>query len=116
MGYHGNAALTRTQRQLVHELHDQGVSQTELARRFGVTRRTIVRWAKRSEMSDRSTAPKQHGRVVVDDEYRTAVLQARTTHPILDTIQVPAIFQFLSKGHLPVRDCLRRCRPSFGDH
>jgi len=81
MRYHANAALTLTQRQLVRDLRAQGVSQTELARRFGVTRRTIVRWAGRSEMSDRTTAPKEHGRIVVDEAYRSAVVQARTDHP-----------------------------------
>lgn len=81
MHYHANAALTLTQRRLVRELAEQGVSHTELAQRFGVHRRTIKRWAERSEMQDRSTAPKRHGRQVVDDDYRRAVVEARTTHP-----------------------------------
>lgn len=81
MRYHANAALTQTQRRLVRELAEQGVSHTELARRFGVHRRTIGRWAERSEMSDRTSVPKHHGRLVVDDQYRAAVIQARTDHP-----------------------------------
>jgi transposase len=81
MRYHANAALTHTQRRLVREQVEQGVSHTELARRFGVHRRTIARWATRSEMQDRTTAPHQHGRTVVDDAYRAAVVQARAEHP-----------------------------------
>lgn len=45
MRYHGNAALTLTQRRLVGTLAAQGISHSELARRFGVHRRTIGRWA-----------------------------------------------------------------------
>ena len=81
MHYHANAALTQTQRRLVRELAAQGVSHTELARRFGVHRRTIGRWAQRRETRDRTSAPKHHGRVVVDAAYRDAVVQARTQHP-----------------------------------
>jgi transposase len=81
MHYHANAALTHTQRRLVHELAEQGVSHAELARRFGVHRRTIARWAERSEMSDHTSAPKRHGRVVVDAAYRAAVIQTRSEHP-----------------------------------
>jgi IS30 family transposase len=81
MRYHANAALTQTQRRRVRELAEQGVSHTELAGRFGVHRRTIERWAKRSDLSDRSSAPKQHGRHVVTAEYRDAVIAHRTANP-----------------------------------
>lgn len=81
MHYHANAALTLTQRQRVRDLRAQGISQSELARRFGVHRRTIGRWLGRTDLTDRTTAPKQHGRVVVTDAYRAAVIQARTDHP-----------------------------------
>lgn len=81
MPYHANATLTVTQRRLVRELAAQGVSQADLARRFGVHRRTIQRWAARSEPTDRSSAPRQHGRLVVTEAYRTAVLAERTAHP-----------------------------------
>ncbi len=81
MRYHANAALTLRQRRLVCELAARGVSHSELARRFGVHRRTIGRWAGRRELQDRSTAPHKHGRTVVDDAYRAAVIQARTDHP-----------------------------------
>ena len=81
MHYHKKAALTVTQRVLVRELAQQGVSHAELARRFGVHRRTIARWAQRSNPTDRSSAPRQHGRQVVTDEYRAAVLAERGAHP-----------------------------------
>ena len=81
MRIHANAALTQTQRRLVHELAAQGVSDSELARRFGVHRRTIARWRERAELTDRSSAPKRHGRKVVNDEYKRAVITHRTAHP-----------------------------------
>lgn len=81
MQYHANAALTVTQRALVRDLAAHGVTQAELARRFGVHRRTIQRWIARSEPRDRSSAPRQHGRQIVTDAYRAAVLTERTAHP-----------------------------------
>jgi transposase len=81
MHYHAKAALTATQRALVRELHQDGTSQTELARRFGVHRRTIQRWIDREDTADRSCAPKQHGRQIVTDAYRHAVLALRQAHP-----------------------------------
>lgn len=81
MRIHANAALSQTQRRRVHELAAQGVSDSELARRFGVHRRTIQRWRGRDEPTDHSSAPKRHGRKVVDDEYERAVITHRTEHP-----------------------------------
>ena len=81
MHYHTKAALTVTQRRLVRELAQQGVAHAELARRFGVHRRTIGRWADRTEPTDRSSAPRRHGRRIVTDEYRAAVVAERTAHP-----------------------------------
>jgi len=81
MHSHANAALTRTQRRLVRELAAQVVSDTELARRFGVHRRTIERWRERDEPTDQSSAPRRHGRKVVTDEYERAVITHRTEHP-----------------------------------
>ena len=78
MHYHANAALTATQRRLVRQLHQDGTSQIDLARRFGVHRRTIQRWISREDTADRSCAPKQHGRQTVTDAYRqTGVYVAR---------------------------------------
>src|SRR5262245_42345866 len=81
MQYHANAALTATQRAQVRRLYQAGASQAELARRFGVHRRTIQRWISRTDTADRSCAPKQHGRQVVSDAYREAVLELRQAHP-----------------------------------
>lgn len=81
MRYHAKAALTQTQRRLVRELAQQGVSDSELARRFGVHRRTIARWSERDQPNDRSSAPLKHGRKLVDDTYERAVVAARTQHP-----------------------------------
>jgi transposase len=81
MHYHAKAALTITQRAQVRELHQQGTSQAALARRFGVHRRTIQRWLGRTDLTDRSSAPKQHGRQSVTDAYRQAVLAERQQHP-----------------------------------
>jgi transposase len=81
MQYHAKAALTVTHRAFVRELAAQGVPHAELARRFGVHRRTIQRWAVRSAPTDRSSAPQQHGRKVVTDAYRAAVVAERTAHP-----------------------------------
>ena len=81
MKIHANAALTVAQRQRVRELHQEGVSQAELARRYGVDRRTIARWVKRENPRDRSTAPHEHGRRVVTEAYRDAVIAERQAHP-----------------------------------
>lgn len=67
MHYHAKAALTATQRAQVRRRHQNGAAQAELARRFGVHRRTIQRWISRTDTADRSSAPKQHGRLSVTD-------------------------------------------------
>ena len=79
--YHANAALTATQRAQVRRLYRDGASQSALARRFGVHRRTIQRWIDRTDTADRSCAPKQRGRQVVSDAYRQAVVTLRQAHP-----------------------------------
>ena len=81
MQYHAKAALTMTQRAEVRRLFQSGVSHSELARRFHVDRRTIRRWAERTELADRSSAPRQHGGRVVTEEYRAAVLAHRQASP-----------------------------------
>jgi transposase len=81
MQYHANAALTAIQRAQVRRLYRDGASQSELARRFGVHRRTIQRWIGRTDTADRSCAPKQHGRQVVSDAYREAVVALRQAYP-----------------------------------
>lgn len=81
MQYHAKAALTARQRAEVQELYRQGVSKSELARRFHVARPTIQRWIERTEVMDRSSAPRKHGGRVVTEEYRAAVLAHRQASP-----------------------------------
>ena len=81
MHYHAHAALTRRQRTHIQQLYAAGISQAELARRFGVHRRTIQRWIGRTDTMDRSSAPHHHGRQVVTEQYRAAVLAARHAQP-----------------------------------
>lgn len=81
MQYHANAALTVTQRTEVRRLHQQGVTISALARQFCVARRTIQRWVNRDDVTDRSSAPRCHGRQIVTDAYREAVLAERTANP-----------------------------------
>lgn len=58
MKVHRNAGLTPRQRQQVQALSLTGQhSKASLAKRFGVSRQTIAKWAARSETSDRSSAP-----------------------------------------------------------
>jgi transposase len=88
MQYHANAALTLSQRKTIQHLHREGVSVTELARRFGVHRRTIERWIERSDLADRSSAPHTHGKRIVSDAYRQAVLDLRRAHPTYGPLRI----------------------------
>lgn len=81
MQHHQGAALTVRQREEIARLHREGVKIASLARQFGVTERTARRWALAQEATDRSSAPKQHGRTIVTDEYRDAVLTLRQQNP-----------------------------------
>ena len=59
---------------------------TELALRYGVSRKTVYKWLDRFEeegapgLADRSRAPKRHGRAMAP-EIREALLAARLAHP-----------------------------------
>lgn len=78
---HGNAGLTESQRREVRRLYEEkGVSQSELARRFCVHRRTIERWVRREASGDRSSAPHTPHRVVTEG-YRAAVVAYRQRNP-----------------------------------
>lgn len=81
MHYHTHAALTVTQRMLIRQLRQEGATVSSLARRFGVSRPTIRRWAGRTEPHDRSSAPQQHGGQIATPCYRDAVLAYRAQHP-----------------------------------
>jgi transposase InsO family protein len=59
---------------------------TELAERYGISRKTAYKWVERYEsdpahgLAERARAPKAHGRAVAD-EVRRAVLAVRRAHP-----------------------------------
>jgi len=59
---------------------------TELAERYGISRKTAYKWVERYEddpqrgLAERSRAPHQHGRAMADD-LRAAVLALRRAHP-----------------------------------
>jgi transposase len=90
---HGNAGLTVAQRIEVRRLHkDEKVSQSELARRFCVSRATIQRWVERDNPEDRSSRPHQ-GRQVMTDAYREAVLAYRLATPHAGPIRIAHALQ-----------------------
>jgi transposase len=82
MQLHGNARLTRRQRAELQRLHrEEQWSIRKLAAHFKVNASTVQRWAKRSGVEDRSSAPRQHGGSVVSATYREAVIAHRQAHP-----------------------------------
>ena len=82
MRHHAKAALTVVQRQELQRHNKQeGWSVRRLAAHFHITPSTVQRWLHPTDLTDRSSAPKQHGRRVVSDEYRAAVLAARDANP-----------------------------------
>lgn len=90
---HGNAGLTEAQRTEVRRLHqEEGVSQSELARRFCVHRRTIGRWVQRERSSDRSSTA-HHPHRVVTEGYRAAVLAYRQANPHHGPIRIAHTLQ-----------------------
>ena len=68
---HKNAKLTPAQRRYIQENPD-GLSVTDLARKFGVSRHTIYKWLKREDVEDRSCAPIKVHRAL--DEVQQAVV------------------------------------------
>jgi transposase len=81
MHYHPKAALTSGQRARVQHLHRAGMSQSALARQVGVHRHTIQRWIARPDTADRTGGLRTHGRRVVTDVYRDAVIAEWQAHP-----------------------------------
>ncbi len=98
---HGNAALSIVQRKLVKKLFEEGESISSLSRRFGVNRKTIDRWAKREEVLDRSSGPRNPRRVMTE-QYRQAVIAHRQSHPdhgaITITFHLKERFAFANRG------------------
>jgi transposase len=81
MRLHPKAALLPRQRAELRAAYRAGESIAQLARRFGVSFPTAKRWAHRDDSDDHSCAPHQHGRRVVTEEYRHAVLALRNENP-----------------------------------
>ena len=82
MKYHANAVLTVHQRRALQRLHwEEGWSVRRIAQHYGINPSTVYRWLQRAEVQDRSSAPHQHGRRVVTDAYREAVLAYRQAQP-----------------------------------
>lgn len=98
---HRNAALSEAQRKLVKRLYEQGDSVSSLSRRFGVNRKTIDRWVKRTDVLDHPSGPKNPRRVVTE-EYREAVIAHRAIYPdhgaVTITFHLKSRFSFANRG------------------
>lgn len=101
MRYHKNAALTARQRAELRQAFRDGASVADLARRFDVSPPTARRWATSDDTTDRSSAPHQHGRRVVTDEYRDAVVTLRNANPTWG----PRRLADELRGHFPSANC-----------
>ena len=91
MRHHAKAALTVVQRHELQRLNKQeGWSVRRLAAHFHVNPSTVQRWLGRADLTDRSSTPKRHGRRVVSDAYRTAVLTTRDANPHYAPVRIAA--------------------------
>ena len=88
MELHKNATLTPRQRQEIHRLYATGqVSCPKLAHQFGGSRKTVIKWANRTDSHDQSSAPKQHHRRVTD-ACRLAVVSYRQANPTHGPVRI----------------------------
>lgn len=88
MKLHKNATLTPKQRQEIQRLYATGqVSYPQLAQQFVVSRKTVIKWAKRNDSLDQSSAPKQHHQRVTD-AYRLAVINYRQANPTHGPVRI----------------------------
>lgn len=99
---HKNSRLTEAQRKIIQtEVRNRTSTQHQLAKRFGVSRATIQRWAHRDEVTDRRSGPKNPRRVVTA-EYRQAVINYRLKHsdrgPITIAAALKEEFPFANRG------------------
>jgi transposase len=122
MKLHKNAALTVRQREEIKHLYEvEKVSQTEIAKRFCTTRRTIYNWLQRDNFEDKSSAPKKH-HTVVTSEYESKVLDYREKNeghgPIriafelrneIENICPSTVYQILKKAGLSKRKPVEKC-------
>lgn len=84
MRQHANSSLTQKQRKEIQALYASGnYSQSSLAKQFSTTRKTIAKWVKRPDVSDRSSAP-QSPRQRITPSFEQAVAayrkDERTSH------------------------------------
>ena len=102
MKIHGNAGLTIAQRELIQKLFASGgVNKSELARRFGVNRKTINRWTNRQSPKDHKSGPKTPY-TVITAEYRESVLAYRRKNedhgPVTIAFHLKKEFPFANRG------------------
>jgi transposase len=101
MNSHKNAVLTIKQREEIKYLHEvEKISQTELAKRFCTTRRTIYNWLKRTDVHNKSSSPKQH-HTVVTPEYESLVLEYRNENEEHGPVRIAAELQYKIKNICP---------------
>ena len=67
--------------ELVTLARKPGANISELARRFGVSRKTVYKWLKRGDMDDRSRRPKNNTKRVPPQQ---GAIQSRPQSPIRD--------------------------------
>lgn len=92
MKQHANATLTVAQRKKVKWLFDnEGLSKSELARQFGVHRRTIAIWVERDSPLDKTSETRK--KQVVTPEYEQAVIEYRKENPTLGAIPIALALQ-----------------------
>lgn len=88
MKLHSNAALTPARRQKLYQRYATGqISYTQLANEFGVSRKTAIKWANRTQVQDASSAPKTHA-TRVTPAYRQAVIDYRTAQPTHGPVRI----------------------------
>jgi transposase len=87
MKQHANATLTVAQRIKVKLLFDnQGLSKSELARHFGVHRRTIAKWVNRDSPLDKTSETRK--KQMVTPDYEQAVIEYRKANPTSGAIPI----------------------------
>jgi transposase len=101
MKQHANATLTIAQRKKVKWLFEnEGLSKSQLARRFGVHRRTIAKWVDRDSPLDKISAERK--KQVITPDYEQAVLEYRKAHPTRGAIPIALAlkekFPFANRG------------------
>jgi hypothetical protein avisC_12832 len=78
--------------ELVTLARKPGANISELARRFGVSRKTVYKWLKRDDMDDRSRRPKNNTKRVPPQQ---GAIQSRPQSPIRDNPMIPPYLDML---------------------